>query len=206
MPRNIEDEESKKAFPLASPDLTNEVRNGGKHSITFSFGPSSFSTSFSKPPPINKSRRVLTNVGMRFRIVHDSTNLDLISYQDSKPRYCRAHHPYGRHRATRDSASPSSPLWRKGMSDTTGLVMLLLVIRGNRRMFLMSLFPIKLHSAVPAMSLVQSSQLVLPQAILNWLARSTVPRSKLRSFSSKHILLINIYILCQYLNSVHFPG
>ena len=75
MPRNIEEEESKKAFPLASPDLTNEVCNGGKHSITFSFGPSSFSTSFSKPPPINRSRRVLMNVGMCPRIVHNSTNI-----------------------------------------------------------------------------------------------------------------------------------
>jgi len=194
MPRNLEEEESKKAFPLASPDLTNEVRNDGKHSITFSFGFSSFSTSFSKPPPINKSRRVLTNVGMRLRIVDNSTNSDLISYQDSKPRYCRAHYPYSRYRASRDSASPSSSLWRKGMSDPIGFVISILVIRENRRTFLMSLFPIRLHSAVPATSLVQSSQLVLPQAILNWPARSTVPRSKLRSFSSKHILLTNIYI------------
>lgn len=110
MPRNIEEEESKKAFPLASPDLTNEVRAAENISLHSHSAPLSFSTSFSKPPPINKSRRVLTNVGPCLRTVYNSTNLDLISYQDSKPWYRRAHHPYSRHRATGDSASPSSPL------------------------------------------------------------------------------------------------
>ena len=39
MPKNIEEEETKKAFPLASADLTNEVRDDKNiFHITFPFG------------------------------------------------------------------------------------------------------------------------------------------------------------------------